>query len=68
MWGEVVQGVEQGQEGKREGLVCMEQGASHQQTLSHYSPANPGFKPPAPWTVRQSRRGRERMENGGSET
>ena len=29
-------GEEQGKEGKREGLICMEQGASHQQTLSHY--------------------------------
>lgn len=35
----------------------MEQGASHQQTLSHYSPA-------APWTVRQGRRGRSRQQGG----
>lgn len=60
-------GREEGKEGKREGLVCMEQGASHQQTLSHYSPANPSFKPPAPWPVRQSRCSRscQRTERNG---
>lgn len=43
-------GGEQGKERKREGLVCMEQGASHQQTLSHYPQQSPAstLQPPGP--------------------
>lgn len=54
--GELVQG--RTREGERERPVCMEQGASHQQTLSHYSPSHPSFKPPAPrWWSRAAAAG-----------